>query len=358
MGGIGQIGYGPLERIDGPLPVPAPYGLLQAMAAPAAGVRLVVDTPDYDVMGVDLSSMTDADGTPMTLDAALARLKQEGSIPSNAGDLRWLNGVQLYNYPPGQASSDHACNVGTVPRKDFGAELLNPEFNAITVYIAETCKSYKVWNQAEFQQRAMVALTAVQGTAIERNLLTGEACDNQCPYLADGQGSFPNGDTVTSPMNALAYLEEEIGLSGQLGIIHCSPGFTTTLRQYFQVDNRTGVIRTINGNVIIPGDGYSRSAVNPPPFGRTTGRGYGTPLGHAASTGTQEWIYATGPIDIRLSEMFMIPEEVSQALDRGTGEATTGRPNTFTYRAERYALATWDTQLQAAVLTDRCQTSC
>jgi hypothetical protein len=359
MGGLGQIGFGPLERIDGPLPVPAPYGLLQAMAAPAAGVRLVVDTPDGDRVGVDLSSMTDENGTPLTLDDALARLKAQGSIPNNAGDLRWLNGVQLFNYPPGQASTDHACTVGTVPRKDFGAELYNPEFNAITVYTAETCKSYKVWNQEEYKQRAQVALTAVQGTGIERNLLTGEASDGLSPYLADGQGVFPNGDTATSPMNALAYLEEEIGLSGQLGIIHCSPGFTTTLRQYFQVDNRTGVIRTINGNVIIPGDGYARSPVTPPPFGRTTGRNFGSPLGHAASTGTQEWIYATGPIDIRLSEMFMIPEEVSQALDRGTvAGATSGRPNTFTYRAERYALATWDTQLQAAVLADRCQVNC
>jgi hypothetical protein len=348
MGGLGQIGFGPLERIDGPLPVPAPYGLLQAMAAPAAGVRLVVDTPDYDVLGIDLSE------TEETLEEAIARMKREEILPPNAGDLRWLNGVEVYPYPPGQASSDHACAVGTVPRKDFGRELQHPQFNAITVYLAESCKSYKVWNQEEFKQRALLALTAIQGTAIERNLLTGEASDSQAPYLADGVGVFPNGDTATSPMNALAYLEEEIGLSGQLGIIHCSPGFTTTLRQYFQVDNRTGVIRTINGNVIIPGDGYARSNKDP-----GTGVGYGSPHGHAASTGTQEWIYATGPIDIRLSEMFMIPEQVSQALDRGTSQgATTGRPNTFTYRAERYAMATWDTELQAAVLADRCQVTC
>lgn len=354
MGGIGQIGYGPLERIDGPLPVPAPYGLLQAMAAPAAGVRLVVDTPDYDVIGVDLSQ------TKETLEEAIMRMKQEEILPESAGDLRWLNGVEVYPYPPGQSGGFHqACSgSNTDVSKDFGQELKHPQFNAIAVYLAESCKSYKVWNQAEFQQRAMLALTAVQGTAIERNLLTGEAADALCPYLADGNGVFPNGDTATSPMNALAYLEEQIGLSGQLGIIHCSPGFTTTLRQYFQVDNRTGVIRTINGNVIIPGDGYARSAVK---NDGTTGNGvgYGSPHGHAASTGTQEWIYATGPIDIRLSEMFMIPEQVSQALDRGTSDgATTGRPNTFTYRAERYAMATWDTELQAAVLSDRCQTSC
>lgn len=358
MGGIGQIGYGPLERIDGPLPVPAPYGLLQAMAAPAAGVRLVVDGPDYDVIGVDLSSMTDENGTPLTLDGALARLKQDGSIPKNAGDLRWLNGVQLYNYPSGQAGGFHqACGgSNTDTTKSFGNDPKNPEFNAIAVYLAESCKSYKIWNQQEFQDRATIALTAVQGTAIERNLLTGEASDPLSPYLADGNGIFPNGDTATSPMNALAYLEEAIGLNGQLGIIHCSPGFTTTLRQYFQVDNRTGVIRTINGNVIIPGDGYARLPASVDPG---TGVGFGSPHGHAASTGTQEWIYATGPIDIRLSEMFMIPEEVSQALDRGTSDgATTGRPNTFTYRAERYALATWDTELQAAVLADRCMTTC
>lgn len=350
MGGTGQVGFGPLERIDGPLPIPAPYGLFQAMAAPAAGVRLVVDTPDGDVVGVDLSS------TDETMEQAIARMKREGILPPQAGDLRWLNGVEVFPYPPGQAKAFNACGDGTDTTKDFGPELAHPMFNAITVYIAESCKSYKVWDQEEFRQRATLALNAVQGTAVARNLLTGEASDPLAPFLADGSSTtkFPNGDTATSPINALAYLENEIGLTGELGLIHCSPGFADALRDRFQVDDKTGVIRTVNGNVVIPDGGYSRS-----PLSTAQPVSWGSPHGHAASTGTQEWVYATGPIDIRLSEMFVIPEKVSEALDRGaTGAATSGHPNTFTYRAERYALATWDTELQVAVLADRCRATC
>ena len=346
---MSQVGYGPLERIDGPLPVPSPYGLLQAMSAPAAGVRMIVDAGDGDVRGVDISSTGD------TIESAIAKLKAEGSLPASAGDLRWLNGVEVYPYPPGQASAYETCGsgTGTDQTKDFGVELQHPQFGAITVYIAESCKSYKVWNQDEFKARAVTSLTAVQGSALARQLLAGEA-DPLSPFLADGSGRFPLGNTATNAMNALSALENEIGLSGQLGLIHCSPGFAAALRQFFLADNRTGVIRTINGNVVIPDAGYARS-----PIPGNGGVGYGSPSGHPGATGTQEWIYATGPIDVRLSEIFVIPEQVSQALDRGTSDgATTGRPNVFTYRAERYALATWDTELQVAVLADRCQALC
>jgi hypothetical protein len=91
-----------------------------------------------------------------------------------------------------------------------------------------------------------------------------------------------------------------------------------------------------------------------PDFGYAPGA---DPVGHAAAGATEEWAYATGPIDIRRSEMFTLPERVDQALDRSVG-ATNGSPNTITYRAERYYLPIWDTAVQAAVLIDRCLATC
>ncbi len=316
------------------------------MSAPATGVRMIVDTGDGDVVGVDISS------TGKTIEAAIAELKAAGSLPENAGDLRWLNGVEVYPYPPGQADAYNACgaNSATDTTKSFGDELEHPQFSAITLYVAESCKSYKVWNQEEFKQRAVTALTAVQSSALARQLLTGEA-DPLSPFLADGNAVVPNGNAPTTAINALSIVEEYIGLSGQLGIVHCSPGYATSLLgRGFAVDDKTGVIRTINGNIVIADAGYARGLTEP---------GYGSPLHSTPSSGWQEWIYGTGPIDIRLSEIFMIPDQVSQALDRGSNlGASSGRPNVFTYRAERYALATWDTELQVAVLADRCSTSC
>jgi hypothetical protein len=342
------IGFGPYVRIDGPLPVPPPYGLLQAAAAPAAGVRIVVDTPEGAV-----EDLNDLSSTGETMDEAIARLKREGILPATAGDLRWLNGAQVFPYPPGQPKTYDACNPSgsTEATKDFGADLERPEFAPVTIYLAETCTSYKVWDQAAFRARAVTALTAVQGSAIARNLLTGEA-NGFSPHLADANANciFPNLDAATNPMNALSILDNAIGLTGKLGLIHCSPGMADALRDRFSIDDRGGVLRTINGNVVIPDAGYTR------PFGDPE---VGTPHGHTAAIGTQEWVYATGPIDIRLSEMFVMPEDVSQALDRGTPDsATTGRSNSITYRAERYSLAVFDTELQVAVLADRCMTGC
>jgi hypothetical protein len=335
----GAIGFGPLERIDGPLPVPPVYGLLPAAAAPAAGVRIVVDTDQGPVDLNDLSS------TDETMDEAIARLKREGILPGTAGDYRWLNGVEVFPFPPDTPDVFDPCvsHLGTGGSKNFGTDLAHPQFPAVTIYLAETCTSYKVWNQEAYKARAVTALTAVQSYGFALNFLTGRA-NPLAPYLADGVGVFPNGDAATNPMNGLALLEQRIGMTGKLGLIHCSPQFASALRERFQIDDRGGVIRTINGNVLIPDGGYAAGA---------------NPHGHAAATGTQEWIYATGAVDIRLSEIFTLPDNVVQAMDRGTpNSATNNRPNSITYRAERYGLVTWDTELQAAVLVDRCQTGC
>lgn len=339
---MGEIGYGPLERIDGPLPVPPPYGLLPTADSPAAGVRLVVDTESGPLDLNDLSS------TGESMDEAIARLQAEGILSARAGQERWMNGGEVYPYPPHTGDIWDACAPATLTSgaKSFGDEdsgFVNPQFAAITVYLAETCKSYRVWDQERFKARAVVALNAVETSLLGRHFMTGEGSPLS-PYLADGAGVFPIADTATNPSNGLALLENEIGKTGKLGLIHGSPAFATGLRERFAVDNRTGVIRTINGNPVIPDPGYSHGS---------------RPHGHAAATGTQEWIYATGPIDIRRSELFVFPERVEEALDRGgTGGATTGRSNSITYRAERYYLVTWDTVLQAAVLIDRCQVGC
>lgn len=341
---MSEIGYGPLERVDGPPPLPPLYGLLSAAEAPAAGVRIVVDTQD------GASDINDLSSTGETMEEAIARLKQEGSLVSQAGQERWMNGVEVYPYPPHTGDTWDECGVSTLTsgQKSFGDEdtgFENPRFAAFTVYVSETCKSYRVWDQAAFTARATAVLAAVESSLVGRQLMAGEASPLS-PHLNDGFGEFPNADTVTNPNNALAILENEIGLTGRMGVVHCSPGYATALRDRFQVDNRTGVIRTINGTPVIPDYGYANTANS-------------KPHGHAAPSATQEWIYASGPIDIRRSEIFTLPETVEEALDRGaTGGATTGRSNTITYRAERYYLVLWDTLLQAAVLADRCQTGC
>ncbi|MFL5309677.1 MAG: hypothetical protein ACJ79H_04395 [Myxococcales bacterium] len=321
MGGVGQIGFGPASTVDGPPPIPPVRSLLAAASAPAAGVRIVVDLDSGAVVGIE--------------EAVAA-----GWLEPGAGRERWMNGVTVWPYPPYLASLWDSCAVGSDQgEKPDGDEIPLPEFAAFTVVLPETCTSYTIPDQDAFKARAVAALTAVESAAVARELLAGDLLGNQ-PHLADGEGTFPNGDTITSVVNGLALLEGEIARSGKLGLIHMSPMAATFLRNYYVIDDKTGVLRTINGNVVIPDAGYVDAVA---PDG-----------GHAPAAAGQEWMYATGPIDIRRSEIFTTPDNVAQALDRGAH----GKPNSITYRAERYYLIDWDTTLQAAVLVDRCQTEC
>lgn len=294
------------ERVDGPPPLAPLYGLLQAAATPAAGVRII---PDADARGIE----------------------------------RWLNGVQVFAFPTDTGMVFDPCAGGSdFVQKPFGEDGPSPQFAAMTAVVSQTCTTYKVWDHDEWKLRVATKLGAIQGSIVAREFLTGTRFQDM-PYLADGEGEFPNGDTATSAIDGLALLEKHIGLTGQQGLVHCSPQVATTLRERFALDNKTGVIRTINGTVVIPDFGYSAGS---------------TPLGHAAPTGSEEWMYATGPIDIRQTELFVTPELPSQAVDRGTGGATNGKPNSVTYRAERYFLVIWDTAFQASVLVDRCSSDC
>jgi hypothetical protein len=346
----------PTSAVDGPLPIPPVHGLVPAAASDAAGVRIVVDTTlgpvDDATVGQDGSLepglYRKADGSiwlrfPATVDPHGQVPDEQVWVPEQAGRERWLNGVAVYPYPQDTPDVWDACAASPVA-KSFGSNATPPEFNTMTVVQAITCTSQQVPDDAAFRARAVVAIAAKESFAVAREFMSGATLTSQ-PYLADGMGTFPNGNVATRPNHALQILEAEIGLTGSLGVIHCSPMMATALLGTgFVIQDKTGVIRTINGNVVIPDGGYI---------------GVSTPVGHPAPGATEEWAYATGPIDLRRSEIFTTPDTRAEALDRGTPHsATTGRSNTFTYRAERYYVASWDVVLQAAVLTDRCGSAC
>lgn len=346
----------PTWPVDGPLPLPPVYGLLPAAAAPAAGVRFVVDT---DLGPVDENSIAPDDAG---LETGLYR-KADGTIwmrngawndsgestdaqvytPANAGRERWLNSVEVYPYPIDVPEGWDACNPqSTQGQKSFGTPITPPDFRAVTLSLPITCTAQQVPDQDAFKARAVAAMAAKESYGVEATLMAGFAV-NGGRFLADTGCDFPNGTVATRPNHALQILEEQIALTGELGLIHCSPMLATALLgQGFVISDKTGVIRTINGIVVIPGFGYV---------------GNSTPEGAPAPNATEEWAYASGPVDVRRSEIFTTPDTLTQALDRSLG-ATNNRPNTFTYRAERYSVSVWDTNLQAAVLVDRCGTDC
>lgn len=306
---MSSVGFGPLARIDGPPPIAPLYGLLPAAEAPAGGVRIV--GPDLDDRGVD----------------------------------RWINGVELAEYPPDTPDVFDPCagsSVAAATTKGFGTALSNSQFGAFTLWLAATCTAARIPDHEAFKAKLLAVFAATESFGIAKEFMLGARMPSN-PHLADGNGTFPNGNVATKPVNGLGILEAAIAASGRQGLIHCSPQMATALLGGgFAIDNKTGVIRTINGIVVIPDFGYAAGS---------------TPATRPAPTGTQEWMYATGPIDIRRSETFVIPDNPAEALDRGLG-ATSGSANAVTYRAERYYLVDWDTVVQSAVLVDRCLTTC
>lgn len=300
-----QVGCAPTWPINGPPPAPPWFTLLDAARVP----------DDLDAGGYE----------------------------------RWQNGVTVYPFPPGPAEPWDANGTGSdFVTKNTGTGVELPDFGPLTVYLGEQCSTFGIWGgglseaqaQDRFVARATAALDAVESAGLEKELMGGGALGLN-PHLADGNGDFLNGSAVTSLVNAIALLENAIAATGRAGWIHMSPGaaLVASGRHILWRDDRgpggQPVLRTVNGTIVIPGYGYV---------------GESQPDGKAAPTGTQEWIYATGPVEVRRSELVLLPGTVAQALDRDT--------NTIVYRVERYYVLDWDVQLQAAVLADRCMTTC
>ena len=87
-----------------------------------------------------------------------------------------------------------------------------------------------------------------------------------------------------------------------------------------------GNLLTSNGTPVVSGGGY----IGVDPVKKT------------AHSDGKDWVFATGPIEVRLGPPAI--SDIRTSLDRSD--------NTITFRAERAVLATWDAVLQVGVLVD------
>lgn len=140
----------------------------------------------------------------------------------------------------------------------------------------------------------------------------------------------PTPGTGVRPSAALALLENAMGAHGlgNLGNIHVPVGVLTALAPRGLPRDDAGSYVTPAGSRVVAGSGYDGSIG---PGGSTT------PAGSV-------WLYATGPVTVRLSDRFIVPEEAGQAIDRNV--------NTTTYYAQQVAAVTWSTDQHFAVLVN------
>lgn len=280
---------GPALDLDGPLPVAPPYSLLSIPGVLIAG---------------------DAAG-------------------------RWMNGVNVYGYPEDPPSTWEPCSSGTFRQKDEGGDQPLPRFDPFVIYSAISCSSLSIGDWRDFAGRAEKVLDATQSFGIEDALSQGVVTSSN-PFFGDGDASILAGGAAVAPDVGIAYLENAIGATGRAGMIHIVPAVASylgyNLFREIDPDGSEGsgdeFLSTGSGTHVAVGGGYIGA----------------DPVGGASPAAGQSWAFATGPIQVRLSEMQLVGDDINGVLDTSN--------NDVTFRAEKYALAIWDTALQAAVLID------
>lgn len=198
------------------------------------------------------------------------------------------------------------------------------------------------FKHVQYESIAAEFLKLAEQKAIEHELWTGELSKAQEAVWNAGQhggDEFPNRwlahpdatDVTPTPGTpvkvkyALALLEDALGDCGVgiEGTIHMTRGVASAMN----LKARDGKLVTSLGNTVIAGAGYDGSGPN------------GT-----APTGTQVWMYATGPVSVRLGEVTATPGDRTQAIDTAN--------NSVRVYASKPAAVSWDSCCHYAVLVD------
>lgn len=268
---------------------------------------------------------TDLDG-PLPVAPPHSLLKTGGVVVSEDAT-RVLNGVNVYGYPTGCPSLWEPCSDGTFRTKEGTSEQLIPRFDSFVVYKAITCSAIGMGDPEDFSSRASKVLDATLSSGVESMLAEG-LVQSSNPYFGDVSVDILNSGTAVPPKEGLAFLEQAIGDTCRQGMIHATPAvILSALEAVHEMDDGDEhFLMTINGTPVVSGMGY---------------QGVDTPF-LASPSAKQDWIFATGPVEVYLGPLVMT--DISETLERSL--------NDVTFRAERYVIALWDTSLQAAVLVD------
>lgn len=274
-------------------------------------------------------------GPPVRLDGPLPQkrystLVDVATIVPEVDD-HWMNGALVFPFPPDAGYVHDPCSSGSARTKRNGTAPDSPLFGAFTGYLPVKCTAASVGaDPAWFRDRAEQAMAAVEATIAERVLATAEGLDTTQPHLTDGNLDQLNGGAATPLTEALSLLEDAIADTGRAGVIHATPGLVAAWSMGGAFAN-TGrpYLSTANGTPVVSGAGYRNVH----------------PDGGSAPATVNEWAFATGPVQLRRSEIFTNPDQVAAAVARST--------NDIEFFAERHMLVTWDAVLQAGVLVDR-----
>jgi hypothetical protein len=183
--------------------------------------------------------------------------------------------------------------------------------------------------ETDFARRARTQLEASLSKSMEFELATG-TLKAANPNLQTGATVIESGDSF-APADAIALLGQALSNCGHggKGMIHAPTVFVDKLLDSSSLVKEDGQrLVTVNRrDILVSGSGY-------PGLG---------PGGAAPATG-QVYVYATGPVQYRLSPPLLFPEEFREAFDR--------LKNTVEYHAEREVAMNFDPCCHFVVLVD------
>lgn len=228
----------------------------------------------------------------------------------------------------------NTASTSTVKEREGSYDL--GSYKPFAVQTELECSTMGGYNR-DWERLALDALEACTSKGVEHEFWTGalaqEAIDNgdtEYPnrYLNNGDAVdlTPTPGTAIKPRFALALLEGALARAGcgTRGYIHAPVSVASVL----PVKDDGGILRTTMGNYVIAGTGYPG-----------TGTGVDDPV-----IGSEMWIYATGPVMVRLGESQVAGNDPREFVNRAT--------NTITLTAERPASVIWDGCAHFGVLVD------
>lgn len=251
-------------------------------------------------------------------------------------DSFWTSGITYENFDAGVVVANGsilgANPIETVTVIDNSAS--KEHFK--TYYPFDVKASVKVstfgTNPAEIEASAKNALDVVMQKAIEIEFWNGDIAklldsDNDNRYLASTQSVdvTPTAGTAVKVRYGLALLEEALGNAslGSQGVIHAPRVVGSALN--LEKDG-TRLVSPL-GNSVVSGVGYSKKG----------------PTGVDAGAG-KAWMYATGPVSVRIGPTTVTPEKLNQAINTQINE--------IEYFVDGSAAVTWATTDSYAVLVD------
>ena len=241
---------------------------------------------------------------------------QPGPVqPGDSNSRRWENGIQ-YQSETCTETKTWAVTCGNDPERDdktFDQTFNMVEGTPFVSYLGVQC-ALPGRTLEEYETSVRNALDLCEQRTIERTFWTGDQGNE--PHLAAGlydAVTNPNGVVVlgTSDVTPLGVMQGIASLESWLGdnycgvgALHAPRGLATYAAHFNQIDGSNPRLLTPLGTRWAFGAGYS---VNTGPDG--------TP----AEAGTA-WIYATGQVNVRRSEIWIQPHALEQAFNKRTND--------------------------------------